>query len=72
MELVRDEPAGDRTPAVEATLRVLEETRKRGLLIGRGGLYGNVLRVAPPLVTTQRDVDDALTILRESFAALEA
>jgi alanine-glyoxylate transaminase / (R)-3-amino-2-methylpropionate-pyruvate transaminase len=72
MELVRDEPAGDRTPAPDATLRVLEETKKRGLLIGRGGLHGNVLRVAPPLVVSKGDVDDALTILRESFAALEA
>jgi alanine-glyoxylate transaminase/(R)-3-amino-2-methylpropionate-pyruvate transaminase len=72
IELVRDEPAGDRTPAPDATLRILEETRKRGLLVGRGGLHGNVLRVAPPLVASGRDVDDALTILRESFAALEA
>jgi alanine-glyoxylate transaminase/(R)-3-amino-2-methylpropionate-pyruvate transaminase len=72
MELVRDEPAGDRTPAADTTLRVLEETKKRGLLVGRGGLHGNVLRVAPPLVVSRRDVDDALTILQESFAALEA
>ncbi len=72
IELVHDEPAGDRTPAAETTLRILEETRKRGLLIGRGGLHGNVLRVAPPLVVSKRDVDDALTILRESFAAIEA
>jgi alanine-glyoxylate transaminase/(R)-3-amino-2-methylpropionate-pyruvate transaminase len=72
IELVRDEPGGDRTPAVDATLRILEETRKRGLLIGRGGLHGNVLRVAPPLIVSKRDVDDALTILRESFATLEA
>jgi alanine-glyoxylate transaminase / (R)-3-amino-2-methylpropionate-pyruvate transaminase len=72
IELVRDEPAGDRTPAVDATLRVLEETRGRGLLIGRGGLHGNVLRVAPPLILSRRDVDDALRILRESFATLEA
>ena len=50
VELVKDEKAGDRTPAVEATLRLFEETKKRGLLIGRGGLYSNVLRVAPPLV----------------------
>jgi 4-aminobutyrate aminotransferase-like enzyme len=70
VELVRDEPAGDRTPNAEGTLRVLEETKKRGLLVGRGGLHGNVLRVAPPLVVSRRDVDDALTILRESFAAL--
>jgi alanine-glyoxylate transaminase/(R)-3-amino-2-methylpropionate-pyruvate transaminase len=72
MELVRDEPAGDRTPNAEATLRVLEETKKRGLLIGRGGLHGNVLRVAPPLVVSRRDVDDALTILKDAFAAIEA
>ncbi|HTB79170.1 MAG TPA: aminotransferase class III-fold pyridoxal phosphate-dependent enzyme, partial [Polyangiaceae bacterium] len=71
MELVRDEPAGDRTPNVEATLRIHEETKKRGLLIGRGGLYGNVLRVAPPLVASLRDIDDAVRILQDSFAALE-
>ena len=71
IELVRDEPAGDRTPAPDATLRVLEETKRRGLLVGRGGLHGNVIRVAPPLVVSSGDVEDALTILRESFAALE-
>jgi 4-aminobutyrate aminotransferase-like enzyme len=70
MELVRDEPAGDRTPEVEATLRILEETRKRGLLIGRGGLYGNVLRVAPALIVTRREIDDALTTLQASFEAV--
>ncbi|HEY5146739.1 MAG TPA: aspartate aminotransferase family protein, partial [Polyangiaceae bacterium] len=53
MELVRDEPGGDRTPHADATLRLLEETRKRGLLLGRGGLYGNVVRVAPPLVVSR-------------------
>jgi alanine-glyoxylate transaminase / (R)-3-amino-2-methylpropionate-pyruvate transaminase len=72
MELVMDEPAGDRTPNAEATLRVLEETKKRGLLVGRGGLHGNVIRIAPPLVVSRRDVDDALTILRESLSAIEA
>jgi 4-aminobutyrate aminotransferase-like enzyme len=69
VELVRDEPRGDRTPDLEVTLRVFEETKKRGLLIGRGGLHGNVLRVAPALVVTRRDVDDALAILDESLAA---
>jgi alanine-glyoxylate transaminase/(R)-3-amino-2-methylpropionate-pyruvate transaminase len=71
MELVRDEPGGDRTPHADATLRLLEETRKRGLLLGRGGLYGNVVRVAPPLVVGRRDVEDALTILGDSLASLE-
>jgi 4-aminobutyrate aminotransferase-like enzyme len=70
VELVRDEPAGDRTPHVQATLRFFEESKRRGLLVGRGGLHGNVLRVAPALVVTRRDVEDALRILDESFAAL--
>jgi 4-aminobutyrate aminotransferase-like enzyme len=70
VELVADEPAGDRTPAVEATTRIFEETKKRGLLIGRGGLYGNVLRIAPPLIVGRADVENALRILDESLAAV--
>jgi 4-aminobutyrate aminotransferase-like enzyme len=70
VELVKDEKAGDRTPGVEATLRLFEETKKRGLLLGRGGLNGNVLRVAPALVVGRADVEEALRILDESFAAL--
>jgi 4-aminobutyrate aminotransferase-like enzyme len=70
VELVADEAAGDRTPAVDATTRMFEETKQRGLLIGRGGLYGNVLRIAPPLVVGKADVEDALRILDESLAAV--
>jgi 4-aminobutyrate aminotransferase-like enzyme len=69
VEIVGDEKSGDRTPALEATLRIMEEARKRGLLVGRGGLYGNVLRVAPSLVVGKRDVEDALKILDDSLAA---
>ena len=71
VELVEDETAGNRTPAKAAMLRVLEETKRRGLLIGRGGLDGNVLRIAPPLTVTNAEVDEALRILRDSFAALQ-
>ena len=70
IELVEDETAGDRTPAKKATLRVFEETKRRGLLIGKGGLDGNVLRMAPPLTVTSADVDEALEILDLSFAAI--
>jgi alanine-glyoxylate transaminase / (R)-3-amino-2-methylpropionate-pyruvate transaminase len=72
VEVVRDEKAGDRTPGPEATLRMLEETKKRGLLVGRGGLYGNVLRVAPSLVVARGEIEDALKILDDSFAAVAA
>ncbi len=69
VEIVRDEVAGDRTPAADTTLRIFEETRTRGLLIGRGGLYGNVLRVAPPLIVERREIEDALRILDEALSA---
>jgi alanine-glyoxylate transaminase / (R)-3-amino-2-methylpropionate-pyruvate transaminase len=70
VELVADERAGDRTPSPETTMRVFEETKRRGLLVGRGGLYGNVLRVAPPLVVGGPDIAEALSILDESLAAV--
>lgn len=49
--------------------RVFEETRRLGLLIGKGGLYGNVIRLAPPLIVSAAEVDRALDILERAFAA---
>ena len=71
LELVADETVQDRTPNAAATALLLEETRKRGLLIGRGGLYGNAVRISPPLNITRDEVDEAVGILDASFAALE-
>ena len=70
MELVKDETVKDRTPAVDTTVRVFEETKKRGLLIGRGGLHGNVLRIAPALNIGKSEIESALKILDDSFAAI--
>ena len=70
VELVVDEAAGDRTPNMQATGQLFEETKSRGLLIGKGGLKGNVLRIAPPLTVEREDVEAAVEILRKSFAAL--
>ena len=46
----------------------MESARKRGLLIGKGGLYGNALRIAPPMIVSKSQVDDALRILAEAMA----
>jgi 4-aminobutyrate aminotransferase len=65
IELV--EPGGDE-PSARAAVRMMAETRKRGLLIGKGGLNGNVLRLAPPMTLTEPEADEALEILAESIA----
>jgi alanine-glyoxylate transaminase/(R)-3-amino-2-methylpropionate-pyruvate transaminase len=68
LELVVDETIQDRTPAPDKAVRLFEETRKRGLLIGKGGLYGNAIRISPPLVVNKSEVEEALKILDDSFA----
>jgi 4-aminobutyrate aminotransferase-like enzyme len=69
LELVKDETAKDRTPDAASTTRLFEETKKRGLLIGRGGLWGNVVRIAPALNVTKTEIEEALKALDESFGA---
>jgi len=50
-------------PWPDAAFQLLELTRARGLLVGKGGLYGNVVRVTPPLSVTEAEVAEALEIL---------
>ncbi len=66
-ELVVDETNGDRTPNPTAAVALFEATKKRGMLIGKGGLYGNVIRIAPPLTVGEAAIDEALSIFVESF-----
>jgi len=68
IELVCDRDTKE--PAADAAMRLMEETKARGLLIGKGGLYGNVLRVGPPLNITADQIDEGIDVLSQSFAAL--
>ncbi len=72
VEFVKDETAQDRAPNAPALARLFEETKKRGLLIGKGGLYGNVARISPPLTVSAAEVDEALRVLDESLGVVEA
>ncbi len=58
----------DGTAAPEIAAEVLEESRRHGLLLGKGGLEGNVLRIAPPLSLTESEAREGGRIL---LAALE-
>ncbi|MCO5169964.1 MAG: aspartate aminotransferase family protein [Planctomycetes bacterium] len=70
LELVEDRKT--KAPAKRAIAALFEEARRRGLLIGKGGLYGNVVRVTPPLNVTADEVDRAMTLLDEAFAEVTA
>jgi 4-aminobutyrate aminotransferase len=66
LELVKDRATKE--PATEATAQLLERARQNGLLIGKGGMYGNVIRLSPMLNITKPDVDEAIRILDTSFS----
>jgi 4-aminobutyrate aminotransferase-like enzyme len=68
VELVREH----KEPASTEILQIFEATKRRGLLIGKGGLYGNVIRIAPPLNISKSDVDEATRLLDEAFAEVSA
>jgi 4-aminobutyrate aminotransferase-like enzyme len=70
LELVEDRKT--KQPAPAATNALMEETRKRGLIIGKGGFYGNAIRMSPPLNISKADVDEAARILDESLTAVES
>jgi 4-aminobutyrate aminotransferase-like enzyme len=59
-----------KTPAPGAVLKVFEETKKRGVLIGKGGLFGNVIRLGPPLIATKSDIDELVNALDAAFATV--
>jgi 4-aminobutyrate aminotransferase-like enzyme len=46
----------------------MEAAKKQGLLIGKGGLYGNVIRVAPSMLITKAEIDDGCNRLEKALA----
>jgi alanine-glyoxylate transaminase/(R)-3-amino-2-methylpropionate-pyruvate transaminase len=66
VELVRDRATKE--PAKQETVDVLEAAREMSVLLGKGGLYGNVLRVKPPMCISEADVDYALDVLDRALS----
>lgn len=65
LELVEDRKS--KKPAVAGTLAMMEATRRNRILVGKGGLYGNVLRLSPPMNITRTEVDEFIKQLDKSF-----
>jgi len=59
-------------PSPSLAARMLEGTKERGLLIGKGGLYGSTLRMAPPLTLSEAEAKEGLTILTDALTAVNS
>jgi 4-aminobutyrate aminotransferase len=59
-----------RRPSPPLASRMLEATKERGLLIGKGGLVGHTLRMAPPLTLTEAEAKEGLGILTDALTAV--
>ena len=70
MELVEDRAS--KKPATAQTAALLEASRENRILIGKGGISGNVLRISPPLNISKTDVDEFARRLDASFAKVSA
>ncbi len=67
IELVKDRTTKE--PAKDECAAVFEACKDMGLLIGKGGLWGNTLRIKPPMIFTQTDADFMLAVLDEALAS---
>ena len=70
LELVEDRRT--KVPATAATWQLMEHARENRIMIGRGGLFGNVIRLSPPMNISRADVDEFLLRLGASLTACEA
>src|SRR4051812_30309154 len=68
LELVKDRKTKE--PAPQETNRVLDEARKAGQIIGKGGLYGKVFPMSPPLNISKADVDEAVRMLDTALSVV--
>ena len=68
MEIVKEK----KEPAPDFVAEIFEMTKELGLLIGKGGLYGNVIRITPALTIDRGDIDQALQIMDRAFEKIQA
>jgi 4-aminobutyrate aminotransferase-like enzyme len=58
-----------KTPLTAETTRVVEMCKDDGVIVGKGGVFGNVLRIKPPLSITKENVDTCLKSVRKALEA---
>ncbi len=68
IELVKDRKTKEY--ATNECSELMELAKERGLLLGKGGLFGNVIRIAPPLSINKKQIDFILSVLDDSFSVI--
>ena len=68
IELVKDRQSKE--PAKEASAQILETCKEMGLLLGKGGLWGQTIRFSPPMCVNEQDADFLLEVLDRAFSDL--
>ena len=65
VELVEDRKSKE--PSPKKALRFMEASKRQGILVGKGGLYGNVLRIAPPMLIGRDEIAEGAARLEKAF-----
>ena len=68
VELVKDKTTKE--PAPDLTRKLIDLAAQNGLLIGSVGVFGNVIRVAPPLVISEAEAHESLDIFAKALSLL--
>ncbi len=68
VELVKDKKTKE--PAPDFANQVMDMTQEAGVVIGKGGIHGNTLRIQPPMVVTKQDVDRGITALKGALEGI--
>jgi 4-aminobutyrate aminotransferase-like enzyme len=60
----------NKVPLTQETMRVVEMSKDEGVVIGKGGMWGNVIRIKPPLTITKDNVDTMLKVLKKCIESV--
>lgn len=70
VELVTDRKS--KQPATTEAADLMEMCKERGLILGKGGLYGNTMRIKPPMCINRDDADFMLAVIDECLEIISA
>jgi len=65
LEIVKDKES--KIPDNELFNNIFEKTKDHGLLLGKGGRFGNVFRIQPPMCITEQDVEFSVDVMERSI-----